>query len=104
MMESLEDKLQELLHFAKKHGLMEMECKDGEVKIAFRRSPTGVTAAPAMAPSASAEEAIGTPQAEEVTLVRAPMVGTFRRSVTKGRPPLVMVGNHVKPGDSVGVV
>ena len=32
------------------------------------------------------------------------MVGTFRRSVSKGRPPLIMLGNHIKPGDPLAVV
>ena len=41
---------------------------------------------------------------DESLIVRSPMVGTFRRSVNKDRPPLVMVGNHIKPGDRLGVV
>src|SRR5688572_4273079 len=100
MIQSVEEKVQELLQFAKKHGLVEMMWKDGDVKIAFRRgdAPTPVEVA-AAEPSAN-----GVEPADEPQFVRSPMVGTFRRAVAKGRPPLIMVGNHIKPGDPLGVV
>ncbi len=99
----IESKLQELLQFAKKHGLAEMVWKDGDVKIAFRRGDApAVAAAAAPSPSeASAQE--GAP-VDDKMLVRSPMVGTFRRALAKGRPPLVMVGNHIKPGEPMAVV
>lgn len=97
------DKLLELLQFAKKNKLEEMVWKEGDVKIAFRRN---MTEAPAAAPVALPEAPSSEPMELKVDLefVRSPMVGTFRRSVSKGRPPLMMVGNHIKPGDPMAVV
>lgn len=102
-MSELEEKVQELLQFAKKHGLVEMMWKDGDTKISFRRDANDIPA-PAVSSNGTVSEAAAAPEEDQATLVRAPMVGTFRRSVTKGRPPLVMIGNHIKPGDSMGVV
>lgn len=103
---SVESKLTELLQFAKKNGLMEMVWKDGDVKIAFRRSPEDSQSVLSTSSSQGDDISVSsdTPSAEEPLLVRSPMVGTFRRSVGKGRPPLMMVGNHIKPGDALGVV
>lgn len=101
MSETIKSKLAELLQFAKKHGLEEMAWKDGDLKIAFRRNMTGVAASSAAVDDAPAE---AEEKKEALEFVRSPMVGTFRRSTNKGRPPLMMVGNHVKPGDAMAVV
>ena len=96
----IEATLRELLDFAQRHGLEEISWRDEDFKIAFRRGAGGSNGA---APEADAAvEAEPAAPAEE--LVRAPMVGIFRRSASKDRPPLVMEGNHVKPGDRVAVV
>lgn len=95
-------KLRELLTLAHEHGIMEMAWQENGMRIAFRRSEghgksTEKSAEPVEASSNGSQE---TPEA----FVKSPMVGTFRRSPSKGRPPLVMEGNHVKPGDRLGVV
>ncbi len=101
MSDSLQEKLQELLQFAKKHGLMEIVWKDGDLKIAFRRSlEEAEIPVPATVESTEEEPA---PKDDRV-FVKSPIVGTFRRAVAKGRPPLIMVGNHIKPGDPLAVV
>jgi biotin carboxyl carrier protein len=92
-------KLRELLGFAKEHGLVEVAWQEKEVTIAFRRRAPSHT--PAVA-AASAESSA--PQAPEEEVVRSPIVGTFRRSGSKDRPPLVLEGSHVKPGDRLGIV
>lgn len=96
---SLETKLQELLQFAKKNNLMEMVWKDGNVKIAFRRGQS-VKAPAAMVVADAPVEIVEATTA----FVKSPMVGTFRRSSAKGRPPMIMVGNHIKAGDPLAVV
>lgn len=103
----VESKLKELLGFAEKHGLMEVAWQDKGVKIAFRRRNgklNGNGASSVLEVDPVSEEITDTPVPIQEFVVRSPMVGMFRRGQGKGRPPLVMEGNHVKPGDRVGIV
>ena len=95
----IEETLRELLDFAQRHGLEEVMWREEGVKIAFRRS----VAAP-VSPSTEEPASPSEPQAPVEEVVRSPMVGIFRRSVSKDRPPLVLEGNHIKPGDRLAVV
>jgi len=99
MTPALEQKLKDLLQFAKDHSLAEVSWQEEDQKIFFRRN-LGDVEVP-FVPEASAPDAV---VIEEETLVRSPMVGTFRRADSKNRPPFVMEGNHIKPGDRVGLV
>jgi acetyl-CoA carboxylase biotin carboxyl carrier protein len=97
---AIEQKLKELLEFAKDHTLAEVTWQEGDQKISFRRSVSEVqVAAPEV--ERTADEA---PAAEEEAVVRSPMISTFRRTDSKNHPPFVMEGNHIKPGDRVGLV
>lgn len=98
----VETKLRELLGFAEKHGLREVAWQDNGLKIAFRRGyKNGNSQVLEVEPLGDAPKEV--PPVEDF-IVKAPMVGMFRRSLAKGRPPLVMEGNHIKPGDRVGIV
>lgn len=94
-----DETLRDLLDFARRHNLEELVWKDGDTKVAFRRD-----AVPPPAPAPAAVEGEEAAAEDEKLVVRSPMVGTFRRAVSKDRPPLVMIGNHIKPGDRLGVV
>lgn len=96
---TVDDALRDLVNFARKHNLEEVVWKDEDVKVAFRRDAVPL---PPAAPAVEAAE--GEEPVDEDLVVRSPMVGTFRRAVNKDRPPLVMIGNHIKPGDRLGVV
>ena len=96
----VESKLRELLDFAHRHGLAEVAWQDKDLRISFRR---GVQKSPA-APVLETNGHNVTVVPEEELVIRSPMVGTFRRSTSKDRPPLVMEGNHIKPGDRLGIV
>jgi acetyl-CoA carboxylase biotin carboxyl carrier protein len=98
----VEEKVRELLRFAEQNGLMEMAWQENGVKIAFRRGGTEGGSAADTLPTLSSEEAA--PVTPEDVMVRSPMVGIFRRALSKDRPPLVMEGNHIKPGDRLAVV
>jgi len=98
-MKPFDETLRDLIQFARKANLEELVWKDGDDKVAFRRD--AIPAAPA-APSADASADVPAEELEEI--VRSPMVGTFRRGISKDRPPVVLIGNHIKPGDRLGVV
>jgi biotin carboxyl carrier protein len=99
----IKEKLTDLLDFAKRKELHEVVWQDGDVKIAFRRGGSGSSAESRLSPLAPGEAA-PQPEPSKEAMIRSPMVGIFRRSNAKNRPPLVVTGDHVKPGDRVGVV
>jgi acetyl-CoA carboxylase biotin carboxyl carrier protein len=103
--ETAEEKIKELLAFAKKHTLAEMTWQDEGVRIAFRRNltPKAKTPTPTII---SRQNGVNKVEVTEKPAIRitSPMVGTFRRSPSKDHPPMVLEGTKVKPGDKVGVV
>jgi biotin carboxyl carrier protein len=95
-------KLLELLDFAKVHNLAELSWQDATTKIGFRRRPQ-MKSQPVSLKTSNGQDAAPEEVSKQVS-VKSPMVGTFRRAVSKDRPPLVMEGDHVKPGDRMGIV
>jgi acetyl-CoA carboxylase biotin carboxyl carrier protein len=92
----------------------EFRLKVGDIEVSLRRSDGAAaprTAPPGTAPqqptpaeaqpAASAVERIFP---EGVTVVRAPMVGTFYRAPSPGAPPYVEVGSGVEPETQVGII
>ena len=96
----VDETLRDLIDFARRANLEEVVWKDADIKIAFRRDPHVTTPA---AQVSSDDAPLAEPEVSE-EIVRSPMVGTFRRGISKDRPPVVLVGNHIKPGDRLGVV
>jgi acetyl-CoA carboxylase biotin carboxyl carrier protein len=98
----IQEKLNELIAFAEVKGLSEVSWADGELHISFRRGPA---LSPVANGNATEEVVVEPVNAEPVfEHIKSPMVGTFQRSAAKGRPPMVLDGDHVKPGDRVGVI
>ena len=95
----IEKKLFELLDFAKENNLVEMTWQEKGVRIAFKRGPSLN-----QGKRGQRTEPLSLPVKEDSKSVCSPIVGTFRRSGSKNRPPLVVKGNRVKPGDRLGVV
>lgn len=100
MKSHFDETLRDLIEFARKANLEELVWKEGDVKIAFRRDPA-LAAAPA---PVLGDASVGEAEEDLEEIVRSPMVGTFRRGISKDRPPVVLIGNHIKPGDRLGVV
>ena len=112
--------LKELILFLKEEGITEFELERGDVKVRVKRgSPAmalpdsryiAVHGAPAAGPEITVLPVAGaaTPSAappvkekeeaaEDVHMVRSPIVGTFYESPSPGAPPFV------KPGDSIAM-
>ncbi len=103
---SAENKIKELLAVAKAHSLAEMSFQENGLRVSFRRNNKATPPAPKAVPSANGkhkEPAPVVPLIQE-EIIKSPMVGTFRRSLSKDHPPMVLEGNHVKPGDKMAVV
>jgi acetyl-CoA carboxylase biotin carboxyl carrier protein len=97
----LDDKLKELLEFVKTTDLQELSWQKGATKIAFSRSEAVALA--------QAKPVAGQPEDEEEAApeplyIRSTMVGTFYRSETASRPPMVVEGTAVANGQPVGSI
>lgn len=103
MSDPIIDTVNDLLKFATQNDLQEVTWKDGGLKVAFVRGMSSAQAVPSVDSSIPSAESAAAVE-EEKAIIKSPMVGTFRRSLSKDRPPMVLVGNHVKPGDRLGVV
>ncbi len=96
----VEEKIRELLTFAESHGLTEVTWQDKGFRVSFKRG----SLVKAQSPKAGSKNGAAKEEEKKDFTVRSPLVGTFRRSVSKDRPPLIVEGEHVKPGDRLGVV
>ncbi len=98
----LEEKLKELIEFARDTDLQEVIWQKNGTKISFKRD-TAPLPAPAIAESnpALTEEAVAR---TEPLYIRSTMVGTFYRGDTSDRPPLVVEGTQITSGQAVGSI
>jgi acetyl-CoA carboxylase biotin carboxyl carrier protein len=92
----------------------EFRLKVGDIEVSLRRSDGA--APPRAAPPGTAPQQPTTADAEPaaspverifpggMTVVRAPMVGTFYRAQSPGAPPYVEVGSAVEPETQVGII
>lgn len=79
---------------------VKLELELGELRLKLERGAAATAAAPVFASVPSSTPA----RAEEGTLVRAPLVGTFYAAPAPGEPPFVSVGDHVEKGQTLCVL
>jgi len=119
--------LKELILFLKEEGITEFELERGDVKVRVKRGGSGpavalpdsryvaVPGAPSAAPEIAvvpvhaAAAAAPPPKekeepAEELHMVRSPIVGTFYESPSPGAPPFVKPGDHIAMGQVLCIV
>ena len=119
--------IQELIKFVSKSGVSEVEIESKGFKINIKTPPykrggqpeVQIVQAAVPQPTAAAPQAVQAPQAiaeaapakaetpadngnyEEV---KSPMIGTFYRSSSPEKPPVVGVGDEVKKGDTICII
>ncbi len=113
------DEITSLLSAVNHSGINELKLEKDDFKITIRQGVTGtatvvhsaapVAAAPPMQPT-STPAAVSTPDkpaapaADNTITVKSPMIGTFYRSASPDKPPLVSVGDTIKEGDVLCIV
>lgn len=101
------EKLKELLEFVKSTDLQEVTLEKKGVTIRFVRpvapAPATASTTTAVATGGAASTAGAVPEPPKMT-IKSTMVGTFFRSDSKDRPPLVVEGTVVSAGQPVGAV
>ena len=91
--------------FRLKVGDIEVSLRRGDGAATPRTAPAGAAPQqPAAAAEAAAENPVEREFPEGLTVVRAPMVGTFYRAQSPGAPSYVEVGSAVEPETQVGII
>jgi acetyl-CoA carboxylase biotin carboxyl carrier protein len=117
--------LESLLDFMAAHNLEEFEYEHGGFHVRLRKGATNSNAAPRIA---GAHEAAPAPQpvalgaaleapsqtglpatpmaqpAEDLHLIKSPIVGTFYAAPSPEAPPFVKVGDHIQTGQVVCII
>jgi acetyl-CoA carboxylase biotin carboxyl carrier protein len=111
--------IERILGFMTAHGIEELEYRCGELHVRLRRQPAGqllhATAAPVPAPHShdpvhartATPPAPGAPEAspaENLHVVKSPIVGTFYAAPSPDSPPFVKPGDSVKRGQILCIV
>jgi acetyl-CoA carboxylase biotin carboxyl carrier protein len=111
--------VERLLAFMDKHSLSEFEYAQGDLRIALKRAgsnsvgaPAPIQAAPSGRPAAAQPKAApaetpapaAAPAAEELHIIKSPIVGTFFSAAGPEAPPFAKVGDHVKPGQVLCII
>lgn len=83
----------------------ELKMESGKTQISFKRSsvPSVNTAAVCSTGNNKAKKANGSKE-KKLTPITSHMVGTFYHSGSSDRPPFVIEGNHVVPGQKIGII
>jgi acetyl-CoA carboxylase biotin carboxyl carrier protein len=107
----MKKRLEELLEFVQFTDLLEVVWEKKGALISFRRSAvsevhprTTGASAPANAPSNGQAAPAEVPMAFEPMTIKSTMVGTFFRSDSPNRPPLVVEGTVVTSGQPVAAI
>jgi acetyl-CoA carboxylase biotin carboxyl carrier protein len=115
--------LERILDFMKEHGLEELEYKRGDLRVRLKRPGTLVYPAPAAAPPATRTAAHANPgsavhaghaaesaaepaaaSAENLHIVKSPIVGTFYATPSPDAPPFVKAGDPVNRGQVLCII
>jgi len=117
--------LKELIEFLIEKDIAEFELERGDVKVRVKRAgehaavpdsryyavhaaqtpvPEFVAASAAAPPPRKPEEAAAPEVAEDLHIVRSPIVGTFYESPSPGSPPFVKSGDSISVGQVLCIV
>jgi acetyl-CoA carboxylase biotin carboxyl carrier protein len=115
--------LEKLLDFMASHGLEEFEYEQGGLRIRLKKASASANAAPragvvpqsvpAQSPAlagtaphlAETSAASSSPAAaEELHIIKSPIVGTFYAAASPGTAPFVKIGDLIQPGQVVCII
>lgn len=105
-------KVKKLMELLEESGMSEIEIKEGEESVKISRygnSPAPSHSfvqqqAPTSLPPVVAAPAIGDEPSTVGQSLTSPMVGTYYSAPSPTAKPFVTIGQHVKQGDTIGIV
>ncbi len=93
------EELKEFLKALHDTDIEELRVESGAARIFLRKSEVVAASVPvAAAPKKAAAEE------KKVVPIKSPMVGTFYHSESSDHPPFVIEGNHIVPGQKIGII
>ena len=92
--------LKDFIETLKDTDIEELKIETPETHIFLRRTDVPVIAPP----EAAAVMAPPEPPAKKFIPIKSTMVGTYFHADSADRPPFVIEGNHVVPGQKVGII
>lgn len=96
------EELKDFLEAVKNTDIEELKIESGDTQVFFRRGDVPVfVPKPAVAVCAANAEAA---KEKKLVPIKSTMVGTYYHADSPDRPPFVIVGNHVVPGQKVGII
>jgi acetyl-CoA carboxylase biotin carboxyl carrier protein len=112
------DEIRELINLAAETGIAELEVQRGEDRVRIRRAAFAAPQEFVMAPPVYPAPATSPPTPSEgpkdkdrdqpadpnLTLVKAPIVGTFYEAASPSVAPFVRVGERVQPGKVLCII
>jgi acetyl-CoA carboxylase biotin carboxyl carrier protein len=96
-----QNELKQFLTSFKETDIEELRLESDELKIYFKKSEVFTPEVPVVLETAKKEEIV---EEKKLTAVKSPMVGTFFCAESSDHPPFVIEGNHIKPGQKVGII
>ena len=100
----LKKRLEELIAFAESTDLQEVLWEKKGALVSFRRSPVVDRSPKRVMVAANGTAPLETPAVPEPLVIKSTMVGTFFRSDSPSRPPLVVEGTIVTGGQPVAAI
>jgi acetyl-CoA carboxylase biotin carboxyl carrier protein len=112
-------KVKKLIELLEESNVAEIEIHEGEESVRISRQgqsvpnyfmpgavppPSGFASPPLPPVAEPATPVPATPEPEDGTIVRSPMVGTFYRSPSPGTKPFVEESSEVKVGDTLCII
>src|SRR4051812_40549423 len=94
-----------LVDTMRSNGLTKLEVEVGDVRIRLRAGAAGeVNIVHSRTQDVLITPPSGAPAREAGHIVAAPMIGTFYTSAASGEPPLVLPGDRVEAGQTIGII
>jgi acetyl-CoA carboxylase biotin carboxyl carrier protein len=104
------DRLKELIELMEKHGLTEVQLRNGPEQWKLRRGGHETVTVPqavgqvAPVAAAPAQPTAAAPAENTLPIIKSPIVGTFYASPTPDDPPFVQPGTAIQVGTPVCII
>ena len=101
------DKVKDLIFSLRDTDIVEFELKKGDFRLGFRRDEKTLKSKKSSVSSDVERKDLLEPKKEpekKLTEIKSTMVGTFFASPSPNRPPLVIEGDHIMPGQKLGMI
>jgi acetyl-CoA carboxylase biotin carboxyl carrier protein len=98
--------LKEFLESLKETDIEELNLESNDTQLSFKRDnvPSVPLNPGSVAGNGRDKDNPGAEKKKEFVPIKSPMVGTFYYSDSSDRPPFIIEGNHVTPGQKVGII